>query len=66
MNVLVTGGTGYLGRAIVAALLRHGHRPTVFARRALAATDLTVPRIDGDVRDRATLLTARFMMRRKP
>ena len=40
MNVLVTGGTGYLGRAIVAALLRHGHRPTVFARRAHAATDL--------------------------
>ena len=58
MNVLVTGGTGYLGRAIVAALLRHGHRPTVFARRALAATDLAVPRIDGDVRDRDALLTA--------
>jgi nucleoside-diphosphate-sugar epimerase len=58
MNVLVTGGTGYLGRAIVAALLRHGHRPTAFARRALAATDLAVPRIAGDVRDRDTLLTA--------
>ena len=58
MNVLVTGGTGYLGRAIVAALVRHGHRPTVFARRALAAADLAVPRIDGDVRDRATVRDA--------
>ena len=53
-----TGGTGYLGRAIVAALLRHGHQPTVFARRARAAADLAVPRIDGDVRDRDALLAA--------
>jgi nucleoside-diphosphate-sugar epimerase len=58
MNVLVTGGTGYLGRAIVAALVRHGHRPSVFARRATAATDLAVPRIDGDVRDRSTVRDA--------
>src|SRR5215217_4888843 len=58
MNVLVTGGTGYLGRAIVAALLRHGHRPTVFARHAQAAFELAVPRIAGDVRDRGVVHSA--------
>jgi len=34
MKVLVTGGTGYLGNAIVRALADHGHQPFVFARRA--------------------------------
>src|SRR6478672_9895450 len=34
MRVLVTGGTGYLGSAIVGALQRAGHEPTVFARTA--------------------------------
>ncbi len=58
MNVLVTGGTGYLGRAIVAALLRAGHHPTVFARRARAAADMAVPRVDGDVGDRGAVLAA--------
>lgn len=32
MKILVTGGTGYLGRAIVAALARRGHEAVVFAR----------------------------------
>ena len=34
MSVLVTGGTGYLGSAIVTALREAGHEPIVFARRA--------------------------------
>ena len=50
MNVLVTGGTGYLGRAIVRALARSGHRPVVFARNASRA-DLPGIAIDGDIRD---------------
>jgi nucleoside-diphosphate-sugar epimerase len=58
MKVLVTGGTGYLGRAIVHALARHGHDPIVFARRASAASDLPGARIDGDVRDRPAVRDA--------
>ena len=34
MRVLVTGGTGYLGQAIVRALRARGHSPVVFARGA--------------------------------
>lgn len=50
MRVLVTGGTGYLGRAVVLALAEAGHAPRVFARRASAA-GLPGAAIDGDVRD---------------
>jgi nucleoside-diphosphate-sugar epimerase len=54
MKVLVTGGTGYLGSAIVRALARSGHEPVVFARRATAAR-LPGVAIDGDVRDRSSI-----------
>lgn len=50
MRVLVTGGTGYLGSAIVRALAHAGHEPIVFARRATAAS-LPGRMIDGDIRD---------------
>ena len=50
MRVLVTGGTGYLGAAIVRALASRGHHPVVFARRATSAGLPGVP-IDGDVRN---------------
>jgi nucleoside-diphosphate-sugar epimerase len=49
MKVLVTGGTGYLGRAIVRSLMARGHQPIVLARRA--ALDLPCRTIEGDVRD---------------
>jgi farnesol dehydrogenase len=58
VKVLVTGGTGYLGSAIVRALARRGHDPIAFARRASASADCPGARIDGDVRDRADVLKA--------
>jgi len=58
MNVLVTGGTGYLGQAIVRALARQGHCPTVFARRATASADLPGACLNGDVRDRPVVRAA--------
>ena len=57
MRVLVTGGTGYLGTAIVRTLHARGHHPVVFARRASAAGLPGVPH-DGDVRDRDALRRA--------
>ena len=54
MKVLITGGTGYLGGALVGALLAAGHRCVVFARTASASAprhELVEP-VDGDVRDR--------------
>lgn len=54
MKVLVTGGTGYLGQAVVRALAARGHIPVVFAR---SAGGHTLPGVAaaGDIRDRAAL-----------
>lgn len=54
MRVLVTGGTGYLGRAVVQALATRGHDLVIFARSASRARLPGTP-VDGDVRDRAVL-----------
>src|SRR5215204_1654925 len=60
MKVLVTGGTGYLGSAIVRALQRGGHEPVVFARHATAAlgSGTSVRAIDGDIRDTRAVTAA--------
>src|SRR5262245_20189514 len=50
MQVLVTGGSGYLGSAVVRALAARGHRPVVFSRRAAAAAPPAAACV-GDVRD---------------
>jgi nucleoside-diphosphate-sugar epimerase len=54
MKVLVTGGTGYVGRAIVRALNRAGHTSVVFARTA-SRSELPGRLVDGDIRDRAAI-----------
>jgi farnesol dehydrogenase len=50
MRVLVTGGTGYLGRAVVQALGAAGHDAVVYGRTA-RASGLGADAIDGDIRD---------------
>jgi NAD+-dependent farnesol dehydrogenase len=57
MRVLVTGGTGYLGGAIVRALAIRGHRPVVFARTA-SGSGLPGEYVDGDTRDAEALIRA--------
>jgi farnesol dehydrogenase len=54
MKVLVTGGTGYLGRTVVQALAARGHNLVVFARTA-SRSGLPGTAVDGDIRDRAAL-----------
>jgi NAD+-dependent farnesol dehydrogenase len=57
MRVLVTGGTGYLGRAVVQALAARRHLPVVFSRSA-SSSHLPGLAIDGDVRDVEALARA--------
>ena len=57
---LVLGGSGFLGRHVVARLAAHGHRVTVLTRRRASARHLillpTVDVVEGDPLDRGTLL----------
>ena len=57
---LVLGGSGFLGRYVVARLVAAGHRVTVLTRRRESARHLillpTVDLVEGDSFDRATLL----------
>jgi farnesol dehydrogenase len=57
MKVLVTGGTGYLGSAIVLALARAGHEPIAFSRHASAGR-APGRAIDGDIRDTRAVTAA--------
>lgn len=50
MRVLVTGGTGYLGRAVVQALASAGHEPMALSRHA-SRSGVPAKTIDADVRD---------------
>ena len=54
MKVLVTGGTGYLGRAVVSARAARGHALVIFARSA-SRSGLPGAAVDGDIRDRSAI-----------
>jgi NAD+-dependent farnesol dehydrogenase len=59
MKVLVTGGAGYLGSAIVRAIARAGHDPIAFSRHATASRAGAPARaIDGDIRDTRAVTAA--------
>ncbi len=57
MKVLVIGGTGYLGSAVVRRLRGAGHSPVVLVRDALAAPGAVESRV-GDLRDPGSLRLA--------
>ena len=59
--ILVAGGTGFIGRAIVSALRREGHEVRVLTRGTHPnpfVQDRGVTLVEGDVRDAATLADA--------
>ena len=61
MNVLVTGGAGYIGSVIAARLLAGGHPVTVFddlSRGHRAAVPAGARLVVGDIRDEAAVLAA--------
>ena len=59
MNLLVTGGGGFLGQALCRGLLERGHHVTSFSRHHYPALDaLGVRQLQGDLADRAAVIAA--------
>lgn len=58
MNIVLTGATGYIGSAVLSALLDTGHAVTALVRNEVQATDLSrrgVTAVVSDMRDRETV-----------
>jgi nucleoside-diphosphate-sugar epimerase len=61
VRVFITGGSGYIGRATIDALLRHGHQVTALARNDAAAgtvSGLGAESVRGDLTDTSLLRSA--------
>jgi UDP-glucose 4-epimerase len=61
MNVLVTGGAGYIGSVVVEQLLAHGHRVVVYDNLVKGHRPAVAPEaefISGDLREREKLRAA--------
>jgi UDP-glucose 4-epimerase len=55
MRVLVTGATGFVGYAVAALLVAHGHEVTGLTRSRASALPQGVARLEGDLRTPETL-----------
>src|SRR5438045_4145645 len=58
MNVLVTGGAGYIGSVVVSELLKAGHRVSVYDNMSKGKRGAITPGAElivGDISDRAML-----------
>lgn len=61
MNVLVTGGAGYIGSVVVEQLLRHGHRAVVYDNLSKGHRGAISPEavfVEGDLMEREKLVEA--------
>jgi len=56
MKVVVTGATGFIGRALVPALLARGHTVTALTRRAAGATGLATRVVETELETAAPLV----------
>jgi nucleoside-diphosphate-sugar epimerase len=59
MNVFITGGTGYIGRALITALVSRGHAVTTLVRPAsMSRVPAGATPINGDPLDAAAFVTS--------
>ena len=61
MNVLVTGGAGYIGSVVVEQLLRHGHRAIVYdslSASPRAAVQPDTQFVPGELAEKENLIAA--------
>src|SRR3989344_1962352 len=60
MNILVTGGTGFLGKRLVQKLIEKRHKVIVYSRHQHEDMPEKVEMVEGDIRDKEALEAAFF------